>query len=127
MACLNSIPLFEKKRSQSFLLRLTGNHVSELREKTRHRTNVNGAIHFLKQGEVKYQSKPCIMSNVSCGGAFLQTENIDLTTQTVFLVLEDVPYKFRAVLVGYSKNGYHVEFTPELPAKAVEMMVSVRI
>lgn len=126
MANLNSIPLFERKRSQSFLSRLTDKNVLEPREKTRQATNINGTIHFLKQGEAKYQSKPCIMSNLSSGGAFLQTENNNLTTQTVYLVLDDVPYKFQGILVGYSKNGYHLEFTPELPAKAIELIVSSR-
>lgn len=126
MANLNSIPLYEKKRSRSFLSRLTDKNVPELREKTRHTTNLNGAIHFLKPGVTEYQSKPCVMNNLSSGGAFLQTENNNLTRQTVYLVLDDVPYKFKGILVGYSKNGYHLEFIPELPTKAVEMIVSSR-
>lgn len=124
MANLNSIPLYERKRSQSFLSRLTDKNVNELREKTRQSTNISGTIYFLKQGVREYQSKPCIMTNLSSGGAFLETENNNLTRQYVYLLLDDVPYKFKGILVGYSKNGYHLEFAPQLPAKAVEMIVS---
>lgn len=123
MANPNSIQLFEKKRSRNFISRLMDKDVNDERDDTRHTTNINGTIYFLKPGIAEYQSVPCVMSDLSTGGAFIKTANNELTKQYVYLLLDDVPHKFKAAIIGYSKNGYHIRFPKKLPIKAVEMIV----
>lgn len=122
MASSNSIQLFEKKRSRNFLSRLIDEGVKDERDDTRHQTNINGNIYFLSPGIPEQQSAPCIMSDLSTGGAFIKTENKNLTKQYVYLLLNDVPHKFKAIIIGYSKNGYHLKFPKRLPVKVVEMI-----
>jgi hypothetical protein len=120
----NAMPLFEKKRSRNFISRLMEESVEEERDETRHATKINGNIYFLKPRVPEHQQTPCILSDLSTGGAFIRSKNHNLTKQQVYLMLQDIPHKFSAITVGYSQNGYHLKFPKKLPAKVVEMIAN---
>lgn len=120
----NAVPLFEKKRSRNFISRMIEESVKEERDETRHTTNINGHIYFLKPGVREHQQTPCILSDLSSGGAFIRSKNHNLTQQQVYLMLKDVPHRFPAITIGYSQNGYHLRFPKKLPAKVVEMIAN---
>tara|TARA_R110002126_G_scaffold289129_1_gene443614 strand:+ start:1074 stop:1475 length:402 start_codon:yes stop_codon:yes gene_type:complete len=120
----NAVPLFEKKRSRNFISRLIEDGVKEERNETRHSTNINGQLYFLRPGVLEQQQTPCILSDLSTGGAFIKSKNHNLAMQQVYLMLKDVPHKFLAVTIAYSQNGYHLRFPKRLSAKVVEMIAN---